>query len=735
MQTYPQSLKGITTLACVGIAFAFSGARAPAADATEQADAFPTFESYIKISGQAPWVSGDGAAFQKGTNTPTAGSGGIEDMFYTKDLTDNTTIEFKGKALGGSENYLADLNLTTANVGSVDVGYKRFRTFYDGVGGFFPLNDQFQKASPERLAVDRGAFWVDLKLARPDRPVFTLSFHDEIRTGNKDSTEWGLIVNPLATVTNGALVGNATPANTVAISPNIQALAEHHKILDGSMVATIGKTTETFKVTLDWVNNLDTRYYQKYPNSTVIADPSVMVLDDQEGVQAKSFHVLNQTETKFTDKIALDVGLCYFHVTSTDGGEWITPAYNATANAIFNAVTAGNIYANAKVDDFAGNVALKFTPTPNWLAEVGFKEETNIVTDAGGFITTSLATGATTTAATNVTTAQDLTYSHEADHIASPEASLQYLGLKNISIYTSFDDRVNRGNQHWINPYAAVTTTGTGVVTTAGAAPGSVFFQDDDQDNRNAKFGINWNACSFFTLRTEVYRKDHVNRFIGANDIIGTGSYGALYATGYTFTGAAISLIVHLTPTLSFNSRFQPQSGNMAVTANTVTGGLGTESTSGKARGDILSETVNWSPSTQVYLQGSANLVYNYIQTAYPVVVVSTTTAIPTPIQNSNNNYVVCTGLCGFVLNKTTDIQVENLWERANNYNPQIALGGNPYGAGFETDRATVGLKHKFSERLFGEGKLGYIKATSATTGNFTNYKGPLAYVSLTYSL
>ena len=66
-----------------------------------------------------------------------------------------------------------------------------FRTFYDGVGGFFPLADTFQQLSSEQLHVDRGSFWFNATLAKPNRPVFTLSFHDDTRTGQKDSTEWG----------------------------------------------------------------------------------------------------------------------------------------------------------------------------------------------------------------------------------------------------------------------------------------------------------------------------------------------------------------------------------------------------------------------------------------------------------------------------------------------------------------------------------------------------------------
>ena len=37
------------------------------ADAASQIDAFPTFQSYIKITGQAPSITGDKAAFQART--------------------------------------------------------------------------------------------------------------------------------------------------------------------------------------------------------------------------------------------------------------------------------------------------------------------------------------------------------------------------------------------------------------------------------------------------------------------------------------------------------------------------------------------------------------------------------------------------------------------------------------------------------------------------------------------
>jgi hypothetical protein len=86
-------------------------------------------------------------------------------------------------------------------------------------------------------------------------------------------------------------------------------------------------------------------------------------------------------------------------------------------------------------------------------------------------------------------------------------------------------------------------------------------------------------------------------------------------------------------------------------------------------------------------------------------------------------------------LDKRTDAQIQGIWQKADNYNPQVALGGQPYGASYEYETVTVGLKHKFTDRLIGDGKIGYLRDTDATTGGFTNFHGPLAYIALEIAL
>src|SRR5579883_1788348 len=97
------------------------GLRALAEDAPAQPDAFPNFESYIKITGTAPFITGDRAEFATRTGVPNTGAGGIQDLYYAKDLSDTRSLTFDGRALAGTDDYLAQLKIDDSNLGSVDV--------------------------------------------------------------------------------------------------------------------------------------------------------------------------------------------------------------------------------------------------------------------------------------------------------------------------------------------------------------------------------------------------------------------------------------------------------------------------------------------------------------------------------------------------------------------------------------------------------------------------------------
>jgi hypothetical protein len=54
-----------------------------------------------------------------------------------------------------------------------------------------------------------------------------------------------------------------------------------------------------------------------------------------------------------------------------------------------------------------------------------------------------------------------------------------------------------------------------------------------------------------------------------------------------------------------------------------------------------------------------------------------------------------------------------------------------PYGVSAHDYLATVGIKHQFNDKVVINAKIGYAYSNNDTTGGFTNYRGPLAYISI----
>jgi len=241
-----------------------AGASVRAADKA-QSDAFPTYESYIKITGQAADITGDKAAFQTRTKQPSDGGVGIEDLHLSKDLSKTSTLVIDGKALTGSEDYLAKFNVTKNEVGSIDAGYKRFRTFYDGTGGFFPLNKQWMSLTDEDLHIDRSKFWIEAKLALKDMPEFEVRYTNELRSGKKDSTIWGS-----TDFTGLPFTVAPNPITEVRkFAPSYVGVGERHEMLEATAKQTIRKTTLQLTLLADRTNNSDTRYVTNFPGEVI----------------------------------------------------------------------------------------------------------------------------------------------------------------------------------------------------------------------------------------------------------------------------------------------------------------------------------------------------------------------------------------------------------------------------------------------------------------------------------
>ena len=711
-----------------GATLTLSGIPAFGAAAAASTDAMPNFESYIKVSGQAADITGSKSSQAARTQQPKSGAG-LEELRYSKELSKNTNMVIEGRALSGAEDYLASYKLTKNEVGSFDVGYKRFRTFYDGVGGFFPLNNAWFPLNQQDLHTDRGQFWAEAKVNLPKMPVFTLRYTNELRNGRKDSTIWG-------DTSFTGIPNNVAPISPVRkIIPSTIQLGERHEEIEGIVKHTVGNTTYQLTLLGDRVNNLDTRYVARFPGEARLptyvattlypaAQMNSQILQWQtDGMESTMSSLTGSTITVISPRLTLRTALSYslLHADSTGDRPLLTSTPTAVGVVVAPSNNFLNLNVGSRVKIWAGKVSLDLKPSKDFTANVGVRGEDKYVNAAGGLTSVAAAVNATTGIVTITPTAQR-EWSRVKEQAATPVVDLRYTGFSDVTLYANGSQRILNGDERYTTPFNPLTATA-----------GTLANNDLGEDHANYAVGANWRQSTWLTLRSELFSKDHEFSSVGYATRIGDN-----FLLGYKFSGVKLTAIYKPAPDLTFTSRYVYQKGTGQVTG-IIPGAEAYDSMNMKNH--TLSETVDWNPNQQFYAQANLNLVFNVIGTVYPRAGIAPATAtniawdVNQVLQNSNNNYVTGSIMAGAVLSKDDDLQIQFTYYRANDGDAQLASRTQPYGADLKEYMISAGVKHKFSDKWIGHAKLGYIDNKNVTTGGRTNFRGPLGYVSLEYGL
>jgi len=719
-------------------------------------DAFPTFESYIKITGQAASITGDDAAFQARNHQKSNGGAGIEELHFLKDVSKDTSLTIDGRALSQTEDYLLSLKLAKNELGTFDVGYKRFRTFYDGVGGFFPVTSSFKTLNPRDLFIDRGEFWAEAKIARPNSPEFTVRYTNGTRNGQKDSLSWGDSDNTgqVYRFLNGGLsiAGVTTTANSNAtvrkFIPSSFDISERHQTLEGTVKQTVGKTTTQLTLIADKASKDNFHYVVRFPGETLgvlpgataIVAPTPLVSPASEWMSfnnqviQSTFDIQDTTTkgailttvTELSPKMTLDADAKYEYVHTTFSGDRTTVSNSPVAGDLTRTLTAYpvlNLTGKTFVEVWTGKAGVNFKATPDLSANLALRYEKENAKGKSGFdVVTASAAVPPVIASTH--RLQDSVVKEKS---VTPVLDLRSTAIKNLSLYATMSNKKGSGTDVQTPAYNPDTTTTI-----------SVIYRDVTENKFDLTVGANWRPMATFTGRAEVFYKKHSFQATGWNTNTNAPTAPTLdnnYEVDGQFHGAKLTAVVKPVGELGFTTRYIYQQGKRQVTGFLA---LYPKYDSMDSTTHNLGVTVDWNPNQQFYLQANTDIVFNVIKTvSLHDLSVSAAGVIPANrlIQNSNNNYVTSSLVAGAVLTKTDDVQVQLTYYKADNYNPQMALYTMPYGAGAKETNVSVSLKHKFSDRMMGNVKLGYTDSKNDTTGGNTNFKGPLAYVSLDYAL
>lgn len=705
--------------------------------AAAEADPFPNRDSYVKLTGQAAAISGSDTAFQSRTRQPANGGAGIEDLRISKEVSRRTSLLIEGRALVGAEDYLGSFKLTTNEVGTLEAGFKRFRTFYDGVGGFFPANGQWLPLADQDLHVDRAKFWIEGILARPGTPEVTVRYTNELRTGRKDSTIMGS--TDLTGLPFNLAPNPVSPARKIV--PSFLQLGERHEDLTLAVRHKVGKTQVRLELQGERTRNVDSRFVTNFPGEVIpwaiaslptAAQPAAkatapatswnnqQAIVETEGIAVKSSGATLETDTPLTEKVTLRVNGNYELVHTAVSGS--RPIVTQTPTAAGVVAVQTNNYADlaggTRLKSLVGNVALDWKPTKALFVKLAYRAQEEYVRGSSTY-TVVAASG---TPATTLTSTPRLGWAKLEQDVRTPVVELRYTGIKDVAFYASGSLRDLRGIERNTSAYNPLT-----------AALGTPAIQNVSEDHGNYTVGANWKVSPALTLRSEVFGKNHQDNTSGFESRIGD-----YYLLDSRYQGLKVTGLAHLSPQVGVTGRYVYQRGRMQVT-----GFLPTYPAYDSLRSEnhLLAGTIDLTPARHWYVQLNGNVVFNVISTIYPragvTAATSTLAAFDTNrvLQNSDNNYVTAGILAGWTVDKVTDARLQWNSYRAANGNAVLAPMTLPYGVAVRDTSVVLALKRRLSARWTGHAKAGYFDSENDTTGGRTSYHGPVAYLAVEYGL
>jgi hypothetical protein len=643
---------------------------------------------------------GDEAAFKRRQQMPTGVFGGIEDFHYEQDVGKKGLLKLDGRGIFDNHDYSLKLELSNPEIGYLRAGYREFRTWYDGSGGFFPVNGKWFPPEAEELAIDRGEAFFEAGLTLPNKPEIHIRYSHQFRDGQKESLVWG----------ESELTGITVGSKGRAFIPSFWNIDEERDILAADVKHTFGSTGVGLGVRYEIQDNENSRNIRRRRD-----EPQDRYLTQKEGVDSDLFNAHAFTETRFNDSVLLTTGYSFTTLDSDLSGSRI---YGAGYDAMYDPVFSRrqfrdegfyDLHGGSQLKQYVMNLNLMLTPWPAVTIVPSVRIEKQDLQSIAEYMETNV--GA---APTLRSTADEIQSSSERGLLDISEAvEIRYTGFTNWVLYAS---------GLWIQGDGDLSEL---MIETHSGAVDLARNTDFERFVHKYTAGVNWYPLRRLNFAIQYYHKirddDYMHEFDSTSNNFTSGNRYPAFLAGHDFDTDDVNFRVTVRPfnNLTLVSRYDFQLSTIDVTGFGLLNQQSAEITT-----HILSETITWSPLPRLYLQASANYVMDLTDTP------SDDRSATAP--DSDNDYWNTSFLAGYALTDTTDIQAQYFYYRADNYE-NTAAATMPYGIGAEEHGIIGTLTQKITSRLRWTLKYGFFAYHDQTSGGFNDYQGHLAYSTLQY--
>lgn len=684
---------------------------AAAAAAVQPAPDEAELANWIELTFGGFSVNGNDAAFQRRTGNYGGFYGGIKSFFFEK-TEDDATFTVDGHALFALQDFEVNLNYEKLDVGFVRGGFKQFRTWYDGSGGFVPgaaapagWIDRITEFDDE-LSLERGKIWIEAGLRVENLPEITFGYSHSWRDGTKDSMFWA----------------SYPTATAYRVAPAFYHIDETRDNFSLDVVHTLGKTELGMGLNYEIVRNQ-------------------MTDDEEEGeiinhavTDSSLFGASMFSTTRFNERNWLSFGYLFTSLDTDINGSsrFVDPSLGNNevghsypyllGGSEFNQHVINGNYWWKPVDDLVVVPSIRVERQKSGGYSSGLLDGPYAGV-AGSVPPAPLTNGASTMA--------DRLFRNETEVEGITEGiELRYSGFDNLLLYTSAE--LSQSDQD-LNLYLLRQKA-------AGAAPLTNEwwrFSKLPTDSEKYTIGGNWYATQGLTVATQYYYKlydaDFANRLATVGGNIASPSLDAMFYSHASDThDANIRLSWRALSNLSFVTRYdyqQSQIKNQGYynTATTLTTGV---IDSADIDRHMLSESVTWNATERFYVQGS---VFWVDSTTHTPASMSPNGVPMNFIPDWENDYWMAMANAGYAIDSKTDIVGGYSFYGARTF--QGASGITGYGFNTDEHMINVTLNRMLNPRTFWNLSYGYITSDSGPaqdqTGGFNDFEAHMVSTGL----
>jgi hypothetical protein len=658
----------------------------------KSAETEPTeYRNWFDVSVGGAIVDGDKAAFQRRYGLPAGAFGGVEDFHYEQDIGKKGLFKVDGRGIFDNHDYSLNFDVEHPDIGYVRGGYREYRSYFDGSGGYFGPTQSWVSPFDNDLALDRGDFFFETGLTLPNKPIITFRYDHQFRNGEQDSTSWGDLTIPA--------YGDRK------IVPSFWDIDETRDIFAGDVKHTLGNTTFGLGLRYELSKTDDSLNTLLNPG-----EASARYGTDREKVDSDLFNVHVFTDTSFTDKIQFTTGYSFTTLdTDLSGYRLYGTTYDpAFAQRLPIADTFENLSGGAELKQHVANLNLVYQLTDSLLLIPALRIEREDTDNDSTYATPAAPFSSMSYEATSDQGLLDVTERLE----------LRYTGLTNWVFY---------GRGEWLEGSGDLRDHSWNLGTLSDVVLRST---DENRFWSTYTVGLNWYPLRRLNFGAQYYHKDRWNDYDHTRDntpnvliSIPTTVYPAfLTAQDWTTDDGNLRVTWRPLATVTLVGAYDIQYSTIDTKPDSASG-LG-QTQSAKMTSHIVGGTASWTPLQRLYLQGGVNWVWDQTETPADDITLA--------VQKAKNDYWTANATAGYALNDKTDLEVQYCYYRADDLQDNSVFG-LPYGADAQEHGVTASIIRRISQRMRVTLKYGFFDGKDNTSGEHNDYRAHLVYSSFHY--